>query len=825
MLGRSKLSVNGRHGASNSGLTFQALSGDSGVTNLPTSLTINGTTVDASFVYRGQDARENLMVYSQDFGSGFWAKTDATIVANAAAAPDGTITADAFISGTNPTSGHNVRQSVTTLNGYQYTYSVYLKDNGRGWVRLLAAGNTSYYAYINIATGEKGTITGATNVRVENAGDGWYRVSLTFVADDTSYLFYIGSAEANNDVAFVGDGSVDFYLWGAQVNTGSKATAYLGTTDSTAIDWPAYVGDEALAEYGAGNAPRVSQYAPFTDGTRAVSFNQGKYYEHATTGDIGTEDFVYELVVSNKSNLWVGKKNNDATSVPGIYFKSEPSTLQFKAIMSDGVSQTYLYPAVPADTWIHVLFVADRSGSFAMYVNGVNVGSKDISSFGSLATSEAFRIGRPTTGEGEVAWVAMWKQSDWLDTHNQDEFARERFAKLAGVYPQVAKGAAVPAEMTRSSIGYLDIDHDEDGIRRLFKVGSNWPRIVKRKDGKSEYFTGLLVEQQQTNLLVNSEDLTNATDWGYTNVTVSSATGGPLGTCYSVASSTTSSVGHALNELTSNFTSETIMCVWAKAGANDWIAIRGNGGGTSTQWFDVANGVVGSNSGADVLDAWIEDWGNGWYRCIAKFQNSATIYLYTTNADATYQYAEATTDPLSYFAGPMVVQGAKYATSYMPTTTSTATRSGDVLRFTSVGNVRDGQVYFEVTSYKEAYTVGEVNHILTWSLSSDPTGERTLLRTHTIGNQYWWVNVTGNGADDFTYNGAGVDLADGSLLRWKGQFSSVGTKLSANDTALVDDSTISVADYDQFYLGGSETGVAQWNGVITNLKMYKRLKL
>jgi hypothetical protein len=86
----------------------------------------------------------------------------------------------------------------------------------------LAAGTATYSITGTSGTGFSGTATG----RVENYGNGWYRISMTFTAG-TAGATATGLFEVGNNTS----GALrSFYAWGAQLEVGSVPTSYIPTT-------------------------------------------------------------------------------------------------------------------------------------------------------------------------------------------------------------------------------------------------------------------------------------------------------------------------------------------------------------------------------------------------------------------------------------------------------------------------------------------------------------------------------------------------------------------------------------------------------------------
>jgi len=180
---------------------------------------------------------ENLLLRSEEFDSGSWLKLDTTITANAAIAPDGTLTADLLTEGTALTA---VTYQYLTLEAKKtYTASVYLKRGNHDWVRFAIAekstGNLAI-VWVNLTTGALGNSeirgAGVTNLgsTITNVGNGWYRVTLTATLTNPSATYIVSSAVANGSLTNISNATR--YQWGAQVHQGSTVQDYSRTVAS-----------------------------------------------------------------------------------------------------------------------------------------------------------------------------------------------------------------------------------------------------------------------------------------------------------------------------------------------------------------------------------------------------------------------------------------------------------------------------------------------------------------------------------------------------------------------------------------------------------------
>jgi hypothetical protein len=234
--------------------------------------------------------RTNLLLRSAEFDNAAWVaggNGDAVVTANSGTAPDGTTTADT-LNDNSATNALGKAQSVTITSGSgYYTASVYMKAATSSVVSLnisLSGGTTPVFgqAVINLATGAaqwRGSFAGFS-FAVTDVGGGWYRAAVT-VADNASGHTACGAeirpafaATYSPTINTSATGTV--LAWGAQLETGSTASAYIPTTTAagTVADttsWLNATEGTLFAEfspYKANRADIASQYpASFDDAT------------------------------------------------------------------------------------------------------------------------------------------------------------------------------------------------------------------------------------------------------------------------------------------------------------------------------------------------------------------------------------------------------------------------------------------------------------------------------------------------------------------------------------------------------------------------------
>ena len=271
--------------------------------------------------------RRNLLTYTEQFENAAWTKLATTVSVDQATAPDGTTTADTWTLNAGVgvtvnalglfTSGGSVylRTNAFTLLAAPYTASIYVKfGSGLDHVQLRAGTNvnlagTSNNVTVRLSDGVVIATDGTTVVT--NAGNGWWRIQHTWTA--TAATWYIGLWAWNSTSIASTAGTENYSIWGAQLETGSTATAYQRVV--TALDvTEAGVADREYVDFDA------------VDDQLAGALVDGTYYL-ATVATNGTVSYT-STVLSGGTGLVI---NTDLSAliVRGTdYSAGEKSTIE-----------------------------------------------------------------------------------------------------------------------------------------------------------------------------------------------------------------------------------------------------------------------------------------------------------------------------------------------------------------------------------------------------------------------------------------------------------------------------------------------------------------
>ncbi len=177
-----------------------------------------------------EEARTNLCLQSEDWGSATWSKSGSTITANATAAPTGTTIADKLVEDTS-TGTHITTQSISlggSVDNSAYVISVFAKASER--TRFQLFDNAQASSGITAFDLSNGTVVSGTGT-ITAVGNGWYRCSV-FPLKSTSITstLTIRLISTGTTTSYTGDGTSGIFLFGAQLEAGAFPTSYIPTT-------------------------------------------------------------------------------------------------------------------------------------------------------------------------------------------------------------------------------------------------------------------------------------------------------------------------------------------------------------------------------------------------------------------------------------------------------------------------------------------------------------------------------------------------------------------------------------------------------------------
>jgi hypothetical protein len=222
----------------------------------------------ATLVCKGlliEESRTNLLTYSSEFDQAIWSKGNSSVTTNAINSPNN-LTDGAKLVENTATSEHTIGQSFSFVSGTAYTFTVYAKQGERTKLRL-GAGNPATWSAAVIFDLSNGTITNtlAGSGTIKNAGNGWYRLSVTGTAAATaSTNILVRLVSTGTTISYTGDGVSGLYLWGAQFEAASFPTSYIPTTTAAVT---------RNADLATMTGTNFSDWYNATEGTFAVQAN------------------------------------------------------------------------------------------------------------------------------------------------------------------------------------------------------------------------------------------------------------------------------------------------------------------------------------------------------------------------------------------------------------------------------------------------------------------------------------------------------------------------------------------------------------------------
>ena len=182
-----------------------------------------------------EDAATNNFQRSAEFDNAYWGKTNCSVTADAATAPDGTVSMDKLIE--NSSAGlHNLSRSMSVTSGATYAVEVFVKADTRTWctIALAATGfGTTLRNYFDVGTGALGSAAAGCTNFIQHVGGGIYRCVVIATATATaSANITLELATNGSTVSYTGDGASGLFMWGANIKEIDCVTSNIPTTSA-----------------------------------------------------------------------------------------------------------------------------------------------------------------------------------------------------------------------------------------------------------------------------------------------------------------------------------------------------------------------------------------------------------------------------------------------------------------------------------------------------------------------------------------------------------------------------------------------------------------
>jgi len=319
--------------------------------------------------------------------------------------------------------------------------------------------------------------------------------------------------------------------------------------------------------------------------------------------------------------------------------------------------------------------------------------------------------------------------------------------------------------------GDLDFARTSTGTRvnsssLIEEIGTGKPRL-DYSDGSCP---SLLLELSSTNLITQSELFSNSY-WTKSGATVTSGFASPSvdspSGAFKLVEDTSNGAHRAYKTDLANgaaASSAFTYSIIAKDSDRDFILLKAVINGQSVTvnvWFDLANGVVGTQTNGTGK---IESLSNGFYRCSATFStnSSATslnVYTYLADLDNSENYQGDGTSGVSIF-GAQLEQNSS-ATSYIPTAGTAITRTADSAylgNLNTKGLINDSAIVLYLENDIQSNTVNQYKQFVSLYNDAFDTGLR--LETRIDNRVYIQQSGLVTSGDDFNSLSLGTDSVD-----------------------------------------------------------------
>ena len=612
----------------------------------------------------------------------------------------------------------------------------------------LTRSGTSLRAFVN-GTQEGGTITDSTSFGVATSRPrigGNNGGSVSFVGNIDEFRIIKGTAAHTANFT---PPTVPY-----AVARGSDAAHFLMHANACGSDGGTSFYDECGRHLisANGNAQIDTAQSKF-GGASALFDGTGDYLllDNHSDFEFGTGDFTFSFWLRPASAVGTNEglvKFNYNSSI--FFFLGRTSAGKFQMIGGTGGVTATGSTTLAQNTWVH-LELCRASGVNYLFVDG----TLDVASFADTTNYASLNLAsNPEIGMNDNSTFTNGHIDDFRIIKGEAAHTAN-FSVPTAQYDPEQTGPYNYLSCSRASTGYAK---NSDGTLTLFPANA-----LRIGDG-----TGLLVEDARTNTTPRSQEF--GTGWTPSHASVTSdATTAPDGTTTADSITEDSATSeHWLQSTTVGTVTANSVCTascYAKQSVGSrklLLLLSDNETGNAYGLLDLSNGNA-STLTADgewtSVSASSETLANGWYRLILTGTLGATrdnLRLYVALSDGTTSYAGNGTSTIHVW-GAQSEQGA-FASSYIPTTSSSATRAADVVE--SIGALRSTAIGTTKSFVTDLKTL--VAPTAQWRLLPKEDGDQSFFMSDTASNT---VIVAWNGSSSINATiGNSLTLSGGVKL-------------------------------------------------------------
>ena len=291
--------------------------------------------------------RTNLALSNESLNIGPNSLDYSTVTPNVYISPDGYQNADQLTETT--TNGRHGFYQYTIVSSQTYTASIFTKQTGRRYIALTTdATGSNVTSFFDLQT--KSVLTSGTGhtCSVQDYGNGWLRLIVSFTASSASRYFIWGGSPNGTDISYVGSTSFSQTFWGYQLEAGSYPTSYIPTLGSAVTRLVDNLGPQPISADLSGN------YTLFFDAKRLADGNDTARWFYATG--------------LNSTNLQIYFISGGSGRVR-IFFRAAGQVTDSAITWEDGPEQGDRYK----------MAIVRSTGSLKLFVNGSLIGENTTS--------------------------------------------------------------------------------------------------------------------------------------------------------------------------------------------------------------------------------------------------------------------------------------------------------------------------------------------------------------------------------------------------------------------------------------------------------------